>query len=107
MMGFSRLNPHLDILFFGLLILFPRTIIRTTNIEQHFFYIQIKIYNFSYILLYFLIITIRHYRDNYKRTEITRLPYGYMKQNEDNATMQENFTQESTSERKRRRTTYS
>ena len=31
--------------------------------------IQIKIYNISYILLYFLIITIRHYRDNTKRSE--------------------------------------
>ena len=56
-----------------------------------FLYIQIKIYNINHILLYFLIITIRHYRDDTKRSEITRLPHGYMKQNEDNA---RNCTQE-------------
>ena len=44
-----------------------------------FFYIQIKIYNVSYILLYLLIITIRHYRDDSKRSDITRLPHCYMK----------------------------
>ena len=29
--------------------------------------------------------TIRHYRDDSKSIKITRLPHGYMKQNEDNA----------------------
>ena len=52
--------------------------------DLQYFYIQIKIYDVSDILLYFLIITIRHYRDDTKRSEITRLPHGYMKQNEDN-----------------------
>ena len=49
-----------------------------------FFYIQIKIYNICYVIPYFLIVTIRHYRDDTKRSEITRLPHGYMKQDEDN-----------------------
>ena len=68
------------------------------------FYIQIKIYNISYILLYFLIITIRHYRDDTKRSEITRLPHGYMKQDEDNT---RNCTQKTTGggDEKHRRTT--
>ena len=58
-------------------------ILLETNLEQYqklcFSYIQIKIYNICYILSYFLIITIRHYRDDTKRSEITRLPHGYMK----------------------------
>ena len=43
-------------------------------LSRLFFYIQIEIYNVCYVLLYFLIMTLRHYRDNSKRNEITRLP---------------------------------
>ena len=39
-----------------------------------FLYIQKKFYNVRYILLYFLIITIRQYGDNTKRSENTTTP---------------------------------
>ena len=69
-----------------------------------FLYIQIRIYNISYILAYYLIITIRHYRDDAKRSEITRLPHGYMKQNEDNT--RKLYTKKQRVDEKHRRTTY-
>ena len=73
--------------------------VENSEISEMFFFfdIHIKIYNIRYILLYFLIITIRQYRDDTKRSEITRLPRGHMKQNEDNT---RNFTQETTRQRK-------
>ena len=50
-----------------------------------FFYIQKSFYNFTDILLHFLIITLRHYGDDIKRIEILLLAHGYMKQNEEDA----------------------
>ena len=73
--------------------------------DLQLFYIQIKIYNICYILPYFLIITIRHYRDNTKRSEITRLPHGYMKQDEDN-TRKLYATKQRGDEKHRRTTLY-
>ena len=63
---------------------------RSTFGTLNFFYIQIKFYKIIYILLYFLIITVRHYGGDTKRSKITRPPHGYM---EKTRIIQEKFTQ--------------